>query len=159
MRIPISAFRLLLVTVLIAGFSILPGFAPSATKKKGQPEISGSPYLMTTCTVSGRPLPEDGGHVVVMSNTSDPALLGREFRFCCPGCVKRFKNDPKDFIKKLDKRMIKEQTPRYPPGVCPIMEDEEMPDPRGPEADDCTQLIWKNRLIRLCCRKCARISA
>jgi len=117
---------------------------------------SGAPYLLDVCAVSGRPLPANGGFVLIITGNEDAALNGREMRFCCGGCKARFEKDPKNFIPTVDKLMIADQTPRYPNMNCVVMLDEPMPDPRGPEANDCKRVVYKNRLVRLCCSKCVR---
>ena len=52
-------------------------------------------YPLETCVVSGEKLGEMG----------DPVILqyeGREVRFCCNKCVKKFKQEPAKYLKKLD---------------------------------------------------------
>ncbi|MCH2161715.1 MAG: hypothetical protein MK085_07550 [Phycisphaerales bacterium] len=151
-----SPTRQALVLIMATATALLMGLGSQDAGTTPQPERSGSPYLLTICPVSERPLPEDGGTVAIIADTGDRTMDGREIRVCCPGCLNRFNKDPRPFIAKMDERMIKEQTPRYPPGACLVMDTKELPDPRGPEADDCTQLIWKNRLVRLCCKRCER---
>ncbi len=130
--------------------AVLMGLAQDTVKR------SGAPYLLDVCAVSGRALPANGGEVLIISGNDDASLNGREMRFCCGGCKARFEKDPKSFIPAVDTLMIADQTPRYPNMNCVVMLDEPMPDPRGPEANDCKRIIHKNRLVRLCCSKCVR---
>ena len=51
-------------------------------------------YPLTTCIVSDEAL-ETGKAVGIV-------LDGREYAFCCKGCVKDFKKDPTKFAKKLE---------------------------------------------------------
>ena len=141
---------MLTIIALTSVVALSMGFSQKAAQR------SGAPYLLDVCAVSGGPLPENGGAVLIISGNDDAALNGREMRFCCGGCKARFEKDPKSFIPAVDTRMIKDQTPRYPNMNCVVMIDEPMPDPRGPEANDCKQVVYKNRLVRLCCSKCVR---
>lgn len=62
----------------------------------GQPaaQATGS-YPLDTCVVSGEKLGEMGDPVVLQYE-------GREVRFCCNKCVKKFNQDPAKYLKKLD---------------------------------------------------------
>ena len=142
-----------LILTLIAFFCVA---SMSAGWSQETKQRSGAPYLLDVCAVSGRPLPSTGGEVLIISGNADASLNGREIRFCCKGCKARFEKDPKSFIPAVDKLMIADQTPRYPNMNCVVMLDEPMPDPRGPEANDCKRVVYKNRLVRLCCSKCVR---
>jgi YHS domain-containing protein len=51
-------------------------------------------YPLTTCVVSGEKLGEMGAPVVIN-------YKGTEVRFCCNGCVKKFKADPEKYLAKL----------------------------------------------------------
>lgn len=44
----------------------------------------------------------------------DFVYQNRLVRFCCAGCVKKFKADPASYLKKLDEAVIAEQKPNYP---------------------------------------------
>ncbi len=56
-------------------------------------------YPLTTCIVSGEALEKDEAVGAVVD--------GREFMFCCKGCMKDFKKDTAKFAKKLDAAMAK----------------------------------------------------
>ena len=69
-----------------AGFiAVAAGFA-APTPNTEAPKQQGAPYLLDVCPISGRPLPEDGGVVVILEGASDSAQAGREVRVCCNGC-------------------------------------------------------------------------
>ena len=52
-------------------------------------------YPLDTCVVTGEKLGEMGDVIKYNHN-------GREIRFCCPGCVAKFKADPEKYLKILD---------------------------------------------------------
>ena len=142
--------RFLALTALAA---LLP--VPLAALVQKDPAPRGSPYTLTTCIVSGKPLPAKP-HILVYSNPKDPVDDGREIRFCCADCAETFTKDPKPYLSKIDAAMVEQQLAFYPAGNCPVMSDESLPDPRGPEAKDADNIIVGNQLIRVCCGKCVR---
>ncbi|HZZ41595.1 MAG TPA: hypothetical protein VFE58_01535 [Tepidisphaeraceae bacterium] len=86
-------------------------FAADAPVKKHHPSTRPStqaavtPYPLKTCIVSGE---EFGGDM------GDPVILtyeGREMKFCCSSCVKKFKKDPAKYIKALDEKAKQPATP------------------------------------------------
>lgn len=103
-------------------------------------DLEGDVYTLDTCPVTGEKL---GG-------MSDPVRLvheGREVRFCCAGCVDKFKKDPAGYWSKIDVLMEKEQMERYPLDTCLIS---------GEKLDDTAiNVVANNRLLRFCCSKCA----
>ncbi|MBU3728585.1 MAG: hypothetical protein FGM37_04980 [Phycisphaerales bacterium] len=115
----------------------------------------GSPYTLATCIVSGKALPEKP-FILVYSNDKDPIDDGREIRFCCGTCAATFQKDPKPYLSKIDAAMVEQQLAHFPAGNCPVMADEPLPDPRGPEAKDADNIIVGNQLVRVCCGKCVR---
>ncbi len=119
------------------------------------PARVGEAYPLGVCAVSGNPLGE-GMVVVVLSDMPSETLEGREVRFCCGGCVARFKADPVAAARKLDQMIITDQLSVYPDGTCIVMEDERMFDPRGPKADRDINRVLGNRLYRFCCKACIR---
>ena len=122
---------------------------------EGAPTPKGSPYTLATCIVSGKPLPAKP-HILVFSNPKDLVDDGREIRFCCGECAATFQKDPKPYLSKIDAAMVEQQLAYYPAGNCPIMADEPLPDPRGPDAKDADNVIVGNQLVRVCCGKCVR---
>jgi hypothetical protein len=90
---------------LIAAFALSAAVAVAAdapAKKHHRPATRPStqaavqPYPLKTCIVSGEEFGGDMGDPVVMT------YQGREIKFCCSSCVKKFKKDPEKYLKKLD---------------------------------------------------------
>lgn len=136
------------------------GLAPASSSPAEPPKVEriGAPYLLDVCVVSGEKLPPDGGVVMIMDGSSDPAQKGREVRFCCKRCMASFSKDPRKFIPRIDELIIADQLPRYPgTATCIVMPGEALPDPTGKDARDCKLVVTRNRLVRLCCGKCVRI--
>jgi YHS domain-containing protein len=105
-------------------------------------------YTLETCPVSGSKLGSMGAPVVKVYD-------GREFRFCCEGCVPKFEAEKAKYIAAVDEKMIEQQLPYYPLDVClnsgePLVEDGE---------DIGVNVIHNNRLLRFCCRSCYRAFA
>ncbi|VAX37006.1 hypothetical protein MNBD_PLANCTO03-277 [hydrothermal vent metagenome] len=103
------------------------------------------PYMADTCPISGQPLGSMGAPVVREYD-------GREVRFCCKSCIKKFENAGKDGWKKLDAIMIEDQLPFYPVSTClvsgePLVEDGE---------DIAVDRIYNGRLVRFCCKSCVK---
>lgn len=117
--------RTLLISALVAGLAASGAFAQAAT---------GDPYPLNTCPVSGEELGSMG----------EPILYdheGREIRFCCGGCEPRFKNDPAQYLSKIDAQIIEQQKAWYPLDTCVVSGN-----PLGGKPYD---MVYKNRLIRL----------
>lgn len=134
----ITAVALLLVAV-----------APSPQVAGAQPDgdrrtRGGDPYPLLTCPVSGKKLGSMGEPVI-------HSYKGREVRFCCRGCIPRFVQNAAEYLAKLDAAIVKLQRPSYPTNQCIVMGD-------ALECDDCKpiDLVHGNRLVRVCCKKCAR---
>ncbi|MHC4832458.1 MAG: hypothetical protein ACYTFH_00930 [Planctomycetota bacterium] len=142
---------------LLAGFSLFSvvavglGLAPV----DDTPAREGMPYPLSVCVVSGEPLGDDPT-VVVLAGQKNEANNGREVKFCCGGCAGRFTKDPSAFLPRLDAEIVKAELPLYPDVNCPVMTDESMPSATGPEANEAKHVVYKNRLVRLCCSKCVR---
>jgi hypothetical protein len=105
----------------------------------------GDPYPLAVCPVSGEKLGSMGDPIVKKYD-------GREVRFCCGGCVGRFEGDLKDSMKQLDKKIAKSQRAYYPMNTCVVMGDALTEDGE----DIAVEMVWKNRLVRLCCKACVR---
>ncbi|GIK18476.1 MAG: hypothetical protein DYG93_11725 [Leptolyngbya sp. PLA2] len=102
-------------------------------------------YTLGTCPISGRKLGSMGDPVVKRYD-------GREVRFCCSGCIERFEADPAAAWKKVDEAMIKDQRPFYPLETCVVSDEPLKEDGR----DVATEVVFNNRLVRLCCRSCVK---
>jgi YHS domain-containing protein len=102
---------------------------------------AGDPYPLATCPVSGGKLGSMGAPFVYVHE-------GREVRFCCKGCLPKFKADPAKYLAKVDATIAKEQASRYPLKTCLVS---------GKAIDGDAKPIdhvWRNRLVRLHDRKC-----
>ncbi len=109
------------------------------------PEAWAGPYTLETCPISGQKLGSMGAPAVREYD-------GREVRFCCKGCIKDFEADLAASWAAVDEAMIEDQMRYYPTEVCvvsdePLVEDGE---------DIATNIVYNNRLIRLCCKMCKR---
>ena len=69
----------------------------------------------------------------------------------------KMEKDPAKYVGKMDELIIADQLARYPKSMgCPVMDTKALPDPTGPEAKECTLIVYKNRLVRFCCTKCTK---
>ena len=103
--------------------------------------VVNTPYLLDTCPIAGNKLGSMGDPIIEV-------IDGREVRFCCAGCVPKFKADKEAKFKELDAKMIAQQLPFYPLDECVITG--EPLDLHGASVD----FIYGNRLFRLCCNDC-----
>ncbi len=82
-------------SIILSCICILGGMAeeakPAAVK----------PYPLDHCLLM------DGGKVDKDSATE--VYQGQEFRFCCKGCVRRFKKDPDKYLKQLAEEVAKKK--------------------------------------------------
>jgi hypothetical protein len=151
MHQPISNAKHSCSTALLAllGLTCLAiGSAPRA-------EVRGSPFPLANCPVSGKPLGKDSVSFVI-EEPEDGALNGREIRFCCPNCVKTFKEDRAEILEKVDVAIIAQQMPLYPMTTCVVMRDEEIAAPDAPDAGNVKNVVVLNKLVRLCCPRCIK---
>ncbi len=148
-RFPLAASLLALANLCAAAPQAA---APAPSAAAATP---GDPYTLNTCPVSGEALDADAVTWVIDAQT-DAANEGRELRFCCPKCVEAFKAEPKRYLAEVDAKMVQEQLKTYPVLNCVVMPDDELADPRGPDAMDDKNVIVGNRLFRLCCSKCIK---
>ena len=144
-----SAFRLIVSatasTLLILSASALTSPAARASqdaKPTAAPAIKGDPYLLDTDPVAGGPLGPIEKQVIIDHE-------GREMRFANQANADAFKADPGKYLPAVDALMIAQQKPFYPLDTCVISGDKlvgEMGEP--------IDFIYKNRLIRFCCKDC-----
>lgn len=105
------------------------------------PPLKPKPYPLDKCLVSGEKLGEMGkAHVEVID--------GREYKFCCPGCVKDVKQDPKRFAALHDAAWKKVKP--YPLTTCVVSGEKlgGMGKPYG--------FVMKGQEVRLCCKNCRK---
>lgn len=142
MKPPIFFLEAIAVVVLfVAGLSAAPGGQTgeekSATQKVAEPDT----YPLDVCPISGGKL---GGMGKAVVRTYE----GREVRFCCPSCIKKFEADLKGNLKKLDEMIIAKQKPDYPLEVC-LVSGEKLGE-KGEPVD----YVYDNQLVRFCCASC-----
>ena len=153
MTLPLSVLATLVVALFTAPTQETPPDAASPAVER-----EGAPYLLAVCAVRGTALPQDGGKVFIHDGTGDQTQRGREFRVCCERCLGAIRKEPSRYVAKVDELIIADQLGRYPAtATCIVMPEETLPDPTGPEARDCKMVVYKNRLVRLCCGKCVRM--
>lgn len=105
----------------------------------------GDPYTLKTCPVSGEKLGDMGDSPVLLSE-------GREVRFCCEGCIKKYQANAEAFNAEMDKKLIADQEKHYPTNTC-INSGAEL-------KDGGVSFIIGNRLVKTCCAKCeAKVKA
>ena len=81
------------VGMMVSVGALACAMAWAADAKKHAPKTD--TYPLDTCVVSGEKLGGMGEAVKYDHN-------GREVRFCCKGCIDKFKADPDKYLKKLD---------------------------------------------------------
>jgi len=115
----------------------------------------GFAWPLPTCPVSGEPL---GAKPVVrvLEDAKDPAVNGREVRFCCEKCVATFEADRAGSLRKADEAIVKMEWPWYPLVTCPVMPDETIVSPGQAPPKGLRETVVGNQLIVLCCAQCER---
>ncbi|MCH7891697.1 MAG: helix-turn-helix transcriptional regulator [Gemmatimonadetes bacterium] len=122
---------LTLVSIALAG----PTTAPASAS-----DVKGDPYLLSTCPVSGEKLGSMGDPVV-------KTIDGREVRFCCNGCVRRFKGNTAKYLAVVDKAIVEQQMPFYPVQTCVVSGESLIVKGK----DIGVNHVYKNRLVRFDC--------
>ncbi len=141
-----NCIRLIRVTgsLLIASISLV-AFSYAEEKEKAKPAEAagvGAMYPLDFCIVSCKKLGEMGEPDVVQRE-------GREIRFCCAGCEKKFDADAKTYLKKIDDAIIAQQKPIFPTDTCVVSGDK-----FGGEMGKPIDYVFNNRYLTLCCRDC-----
>jgi hypothetical protein len=116
----------------------------AAMQAEASKTFAGDPYLLSTDAVSGKPLGPIAQQVIVQHE-------GRELRFAGQKTAAAFKAAPSKFLPAVDKKMIAQQLPYYPMETC-VVSGEELDGDMGEAVD----VIYKNRLVRLCCNGCKK---
>ena len=101
-------------------------------------------YPLDSCPVSGEKLGGMGEPIVKEYD-------GREIRFCCAGCPKKFEADSAKYLAKVDAAIVEQQLPYYPQETC-VVSGEEL----GGSMGDPIDYVYQNRLVRLCCKGCIK---
>jgi hypothetical protein len=102
-------------------------------------------YPLTVCPISGEKLGSMGEPVVRKYDD-------REVRFCCAGCIDEFEADLDTSWRKVDEAIVKDQLRYYPVQTCIVSGEPLTEDGK----DIATNMVYGNRLIRLCCKICQR---
>ena len=109
-------------------------------------ERIGDPYPLGNCPVSGEKLGAMGDVPVYVGED------GREVRFCCAGCEKKYVAKAEEMNAEIDKKIIADQESHYPSTTC-INSDAEL-------KDGGVSFVVGNRLVKTCCAKCeAKVKA
>ncbi len=134
----------LFASFIAAGMAASPVLAqePSKRAEAKAPAAAepGDPFMLGTCPLMDKPI--------------DPAKAkfvkheGRELRFCCSRCVRKFESDPVKHLKTIDAKMIEQQKPFYPLDTC-VIAGEKLGSMGEP-----VDYIYRNRLVRFCCEHC-----
>jgi len=103
---------------------------------------AGDAYTLPTDPVTGERLGEKGAPVCVDHE-------GRSLCFASDENAKKFKASPEKYLMEVDAKMVEQQLPLYPTKKCVVTGDE-----LGGEMGDPINVVYKNRLVRLCCDDC-----
>jgi len=101
--------------------------------------VKGDVYTLKTCPVSGKPL---GDKPIIK------VYDGREVRFCCEGCPKKFEANKEKYLSKIDAAVIKQQQDRYPLKTCVVSGEK--------TGDNPVMYVYNNRLLEFCCKDCVK---
>jgi len=104
--------------------------------------FAGDPYLLDFDPVTAMPLGSIETQVLIDHD-------GRELRFANQANAEAFKADPAKYLPAVDAKMIEQQKPFYPLETC-VVSGEKLGGEMGAPVD----FIYKNRLIRFCCKDC-----
>lgn len=83
---------------------------------------------------------------LVASEDMEPVNIvyhNRLVRFCCKGCVRKFKKDSTAYLAALDKAVIAKQMESYPLDYCVVEPTASI------DGDDTVNFVFANRLVRL----------
>lgn len=105
-------------------------------------EISGDPYPLDHCVMSGKQFSDDAKPVVAVHE-------GREIKFCCNGCKGKFEADPAAVFSKVDKEIVEQQKAKYPLNTC-VVSGKEIAEGEG------VDYVYNNRYVKLCCAGCEK---
>jgi YHS domain-containing protein len=136
-----SRNRWILGTAFLALVTALP---PVGAEAQAKAKVIGDAYPLDRCIVTGEKLGSMGKPVVMIHE-------GREIRFCCSMCVRKFRSDTAGYFKKLDAAIIKQEKAAYPLATCIV-------DGKPLKRDDHAAVdhVFYNRYVRLCCPECLR---
>lgn len=139
-----------LIASMFASLVLLAAGDPPAA-----PARVGYAWPLPTCAVSGEPL-GDTPVVKVLQDAKDPAVNGREVRFCCEKCVATFDANRAKYLQEADATIAARQAPGYPLTTCVMMPDEKLPAADAKDQDGARNVVVGNQLVRVCCAQCER---
>jgi len=116
--------------VAAAGWALGIAGASGAAPKAPAP----LPYPLDYCVVMNEPLDPNRGPVTL-------EYQGREIRFCCQACVKKFKADPPKYLKMIDAAVMEAQRPLYPVTTCVV--------DGTPLGTSPVEFLYRNTLVRV----------
>ena len=94
----------------------------------------GGAYSLSTCPISGKRLGSMGEPVVKLYE-------GREVRYCCGSCIKKFEKDLAASLSALDAKIIADQGPLYPLDTS-LVSGKQLPEKAH-------EFVYGNRLVRV----------
>ena len=98
-------------------------------------------YPLDVCAVAGKKLGSMGKPINFVHE-------GRQVRFCCRGCVPKFKANAAKYLVEVDKKIIETQKKSYSIDYC-VLSNEKLDE-------SAKNVVYNNRLVRLCCGGCVR---
>ena len=134
-------YALAIVAGIFAWAALNPAAAEEATSQPAA-ERQGEIYPLDTCPISGSKLGTMGDPVIYLHE-------GREIRFCCEGCIPKFKRSPISAIEKIDAAITEAQKADYPLDVCIVSGDK-----LSKNVHKGFRPVIGNRYFLLCCGGC-----
>lgn len=101
---------------------------------------AGDPYPLPNCVIRDEPLEKRCQAI---------DFMGRDIRVCCNECVDQFKKEHHTWIRELDDRLTRQQRDFYPLDTCAV-------DGQPLVTGLVLELVFRNRLFRLCSLECQR---
>ena len=106
-------------------------------------ERKGDVYPLSVCAVSGEALGSMGDAIIHVGED------GKEVRFCCKGCVKKYTSDPASYNEKVDAQILDLQAKNNPlAGEC--VKTGKALDGEG------VSFVAGNRAMKTCCNNCKK---
>lgn len=127
-------YKFLMMGALALGTAAAPAFAEDAKRV-------GDPYPLSVCAVAGEALGSMGDPITHVKD-------GREVKFCCAGCIKKYDAMTEQFGAAVDEKIIEQQDATYPLTVCA--------NSGAPLGDSPTVFVAGNREFKTCCGNCKK---
>jgi hypothetical protein len=123
----------------------LTGVLPAAASLPVEPEAEVDETDLTVVAMSQLDslglCPKSGGDAGAMGKSTRRIINGVDVTFCCPPCIKPYKDDYAAYRDKIATKIIAQQKPYYPTELC-IVTGKKL-------GDDAVDHVHGNRLIRL----------